>query len=176
MHQSPIANPTIVPVASLLVLVVLLTVAVYTELKENRIPNWLTMTGMGLGLAISYLHGTNAIWSSLGGLTIGFGFLFVFYVFGGVGGGDVKLMGAAGALMGAGLIPAALFFTAMFGAFLAIMMVVWRKGFWVRICVGLRKLMFWRKVPEKQAEEVAPVIVPYGVAIAVGCLAALLTK
>ena len=114
---------------SLLVLALMLGFAVYVELKERRIPNWLTLTGMALGLLISYLHGVQAFWLSLGGLAIGFGFLFIFYVFGGLGGGDVKLMGAAGALMGANLIGPALFYTAFIGAFLAVMMLVWRKDF-----------------------------------------------
>src|SRR5674476_228169 len=92
---------------ALLVLALMLAIAVYVELKESRIPNWLTLSGMALGLLIGYLHGTAAFWMSLGGLVIGFGFLFIFYVFGGLGGGDVKLMGAAGALMGANLIKPA---------------------------------------------------------------------
>src|ERR1041385_7904954 len=92
------ANAALTP--ALLVLGLVLIVAVYFEMKERRIPNWLTILGMGLGLLIAYLHSTAAFWSSVGGLVIGFGFLFIFYVFGGIGGGDVKLMGAAGALMG----------------------------------------------------------------------------
>src|SRR5580658_10995037 len=122
---------------ALLVLALMLAVAVYVELKERRIPNWLTFSGMALGLLIGYLQGTVAFWSSLGGLMIGFGFLFIFYVFGGLGGGDVKLMGAAGALMGSALIKPALLYTAFIGAFLAVMMLVWRKDFWVRIACGI---------------------------------------
>jgi prepilin peptidase CpaA len=146
------------------------------ELRENRIPNWLTLSGMALGLLIGYLSGTAHFWSSLGGLAIGFGFLFIFYVFGGVGGGDVKLMGAAGALMGVELIMLALFYTAILGALLAVMLVIWRKDFWVRLGSGLRKLAFWRKAPEAPATKSAPVTVPYGVAIAAGCLLAIIVK
>lgn len=161
---------------SLLVLAALLTVGVYVELKENRIPNWLTLTGMTLGLLIGYLHGTAAFWSSLGGLAIGFGFLFIFYVFGGVGGGDVKLMGAAGALMGAELVKPAVFYTAVLGAFLAVLVVIWRKDFWLRIALGLRRLAFWRKTAEAAAAQPAPVTVPYGLAIAAGCLLAIVVR
>jgi prepilin peptidase CpaA len=161
---------------ALSVLAVMLAIAVYIELKESRIPNWLTLSGMALGLLIGYLHGTTAFWFSLGGLVIGFGFLFIFYVFGGLGGGDVKLMGAAGALMGADLIKSALFYTAFIGAFLAVMMVIWRKDFWARIGWGLRRLAFWRKDGTEQPAANSPVIVPYGLAIAIGCLLALFIK
>src|SRR5690349_16145773 len=108
---------TSAPIPALLALALVLTAAVFTELTEHKIPNWLTFTGMATGLAIGYLYGKPALWSSLAGLGLGFGFLFIFYVFGGVGGGDVKLMGAAGALMGAELIKPAVLYTALLGAF-----------------------------------------------------------
>ena len=157
-----------------LVLTVMLTIAVYIELKEMRIPNWLTLSGMSLGLLISYFHGTPAFVSSLFGLLIGFGFLFIFYVFGGVGGGDVKLMGAAGALMGSGLIKPALVYTAFIGAFLAVMMLIWRKDFWTRMGLGFKQLAFWRKGSAAELAPPTPIVVPYGMAIALGCLLALL--
>jgi prepilin peptidase CpaA len=162
--------------SALLVLAVMLVIAVYMELKEKRIPNWLTLSGMALGLLFGYMHGTAAFWFSLGGLVIGFGFLFIFYVFGGLGGGDVKLMGAAGALLGADLIKPALVYTAFIGAFLAVMMVIWRKDFWTRIGRGLQPLAFWRKKGAEQSAPSSPIAVPYGVAIAVGCLLALIVK
>jgi prepilin peptidase CpaA len=159
---------------ALSVLSLMLAIAVYVELKERRIPNWLTLSGMALGLLIAYLNGTAAFFSSIGGLIIGFGFLFIFYVFGGVGGGDVKLMGAAGALMGSALIKPALVYTAFIGAFLAIMMVVWRKDFWTRIGWGMKRLAFWQKNNPAEPAPAAPIAVPYGMAIALGCLLALL--
>jgi prepilin peptidase CpaA len=161
---------------SLLVLTAVLMVAVYVELKESRIPNWLTISGMSLGLLINYLRGNPAFWSSLGGLVIGFGFLFIFYIFGGIGGGDVKLMGAAGALMGSELIKPALIYTAFLGAAMAILVVVWRKDFWTRLQLALRRLAFWRKAVEEPSAPAAPVTVPYGVAIAAGCVMALIVK
>jgi prepilin peptidase CpaA len=155
----------------------MLAIAVYLELKERRIPNWLTLPGMASGLLIAYLHGTAEFWSSLGGLGLGFGFLFIFYVFGGVGGGDVKLMGASGALLGSSLIKPALVYTAFIGAFLAVMMVIWRRDFWTRLAHGFRKLAFWRA--GASATPLPPgtaVSIPYGVAIALGCLLTLLVR
>lgn len=173
---SPATTAATNPMLSLLVLAAVLTIAVYLELKENRIPNWLTLSGMGLGLLIAYLRGTPVFWSSLGGLAIGFGFFFIFYVFGGVGGGDVKLMGAAGALMGVELIKPALVYTAFLGASLAVLIVIWRKDFWLRIATGFRRLAFWRKPAEAESPKPAPITVPYGLAIAAGCLLAIIVK
>ena len=161
---------------ALMVLAVVLSVAVYMELKERRIPNWLTFPAVALGLLIGYLQGETVFWGSLGGLVIGFGFLFIFYVFGGVGGGDVKLMGAAGALMGADLIKPALLYTTFIGAFLAVMILIWRRDFWLRMGQGVRQLAFWRKAKKEQSVKLPPVTVPYGIAIATGCLLALLMR
>ena len=173
-HQPMVAGAS--SMAALMVLAVMLTVAVYMELKEGRIPNWLTFSGMALGLLIAYLHGQNIFWASLGGLFVGFGFLFIFYVFGGVGGGDVKLMGAAGALMGLEMTKPALFYTTFIGAFIAVMMVVWRKDFWLCIGLGLRSLAFWRKQDKGKPASLPAIQVPYGIAIAIGCVLAVLVS
>jgi prepilin peptidase CpaA len=161
------------PMAAMAVLLIVLTVAVYMELKESRIPNWLTLSGMSLGLLIAYLGGRSSFWASMGGLAVGFGFLFIFYVFGGVGGGDVKLMGAAGALMGVQVTEPALFYTVFIGAFMAVIMVVWRRDFWVRLGLGFQRLMFWRGKTAGQPVPLPAIKVPYGIAIAIGCLLAL---
>ena len=163
-------------VFALIVLAGVLAIAVYVELKENRIPNWLTLSGMFLGLLIGYSHGMSVFWSSLGGLVIGFGFLFLFYVFGGVGGGDVKMMGAAGALMGQDLIKPALFYTALVGALMAILILIWRKDFWLRVRNALRRLAFWRPTQAKGLDDLTPTTVPYGLAIAIGCLLAIMLR
>lgn len=166
------ASSMSVSMPALVVLFVMLTVAVYTELMESRIYNWLTLTSMALGLLIAYLN--HSLASSLAGLAIGFGFLFIFYVFGGVGGGDVKLMGAAGALLGVEMTKPALFYTTFIGAFIAIMMFIWRKDFWQRIGLNFQKLAFWRKQEAGQVAALPAIKVPYGIAIAIGCVLALL--
>lgn len=160
----------------LLVLAAMLTIAVYGELKESRIPNWLTFSGMASGLLIGYLHGNMFFLSSLGGLAVGFGFMFVLYLFKGVGGGDVKLMGAVGALMGVELAKLALIYTTFIGAFMGVMIIIWRRDFWLRIGQGFQQMAFWRKGSKEQMVKLSPVTVPYGIAIATGCLLALLMK
>jgi prepilin peptidase CpaA len=159
------------PLVSLLILAVMLTTAVYHEVRENRIPNWLTYTGMALGLGLAAVSGRPALFSSVGGLAIGFGFLFVFFLFGGVGGGDVKLMGAAGALMGFSLIQPAVVFTAVLGGILAVLTLIWHRDFWGYLSQRLR---FWRKASASGSVEVPTpcIVVPYGLAIAAGCLLA----
>ncbi|MEI6970805.1 MAG: prepilin peptidase [bacterium] len=161
-------------VAGLSMLGVMLTMAVYFELRDGRIPNWLCLAGMAAGLLIGGLPGGITLRSSLVGLLIGFGFLFVFYMFGGVGGGDVKLMGATGALLGSDLIQPALFFMAVIGAIMALIALVWSG----KVRAGLEGVAYRLYLRKERgampaASQSPPVTVPYGVAIAAGSLAAL---
>lgn len=171
-NEMPVVD--IATVAGFAALAALLAAAVYLEIKESRIPNWLTLSGMAFGLLLGYLPGGLTFRSSLIGLLIGFGFLFIFYMFGGVGGGDVKLMGAAGALLGSDLIQPAICLTALIGAAMAVIALIWRRDFWTGMKRVLWRLVFWRPREEVVVQQ-APkaTTIPYGVAIAAGCLAAL---
>ena len=154
--------------AAMGILILLLAVSVFTELKDHRIPNWLTLSGAGMGLFLGYLPGGADLASSIIGFAIGFGVLFIFYVFGGMGGGDVKLMGAVGALQGSPLIFTTVVYTALIGGVMAVFILIWHQKFWSGM--GRSIIMFFRS---KKAAEAAPPThalptVPYGLAIAAG--------
>jgi prepilin peptidase CpaA len=72
-----------------------------TDLRDRTIPNWLTIpvTRSRFG-ARWYVGGWEMLKVGLLGFLVGFGVYFLFFLVGGRGGGDVKLMGAYGALMG----------------------------------------------------------------------------
>jgi prepilin peptidase CpaA len=80
---------------------VLAIVSALTDLRDRTIPNWLTIpvTVFALG-ARWYVGGWEMLRVGLFGFLVGFGVYFLFFLVGGRGGGDVKLMGAYGALMG----------------------------------------------------------------------------
>ncbi|MCE9614437.1 MAG: A24 family peptidase [Lentisphaerae bacterium] len=155
--------------ASLVVLALLLSVAVYTELTAARIPNWLTLVGLTFGLLFGALPGGLTLESSFMGLLTGFGVLFIFYVFGGMGGGDVKLMGAVGSLIGYPMIISALVYTAIIGGVMALSLVASR---------GVTGLCRWARAGggaggAAAAQTPAPparLTVPYALAIASGTL------
>ena len=77
-------------------------VAAVIDLRTRRIPNWFTMPVLAGGLLF---HAATAGWggllTALGGFVTGFGILLILWLTGGGGGGDVKLMGAVGAWLGA---------------------------------------------------------------------------
>jgi prepilin peptidase CpaA len=76
--------------------------AAVIDLRTRRIPNWFTVPVCVAGLLFHLCtDGWSGLLMSLGGLGTGFGILFVLWLIGGGGGGDVKLMGALGAWLGA---------------------------------------------------------------------------
>jgi len=75
--------------------------AIVEDLGWRRISNW---TSGGAVLAGLMLHttqkGWTGAWHSLLATAVGFGVFLIFYLLGGMGGGDVKLMAGFGALLG----------------------------------------------------------------------------
>ncbi|HMD70175.1 MAG TPA: A24 family peptidase [Bryobacteraceae bacterium] len=86
----------------LVLLLVVITAALF-DLRYRRIPNWLTAGSAGLGLALNaFLSQARGgmFKSSLIGFGAAFGIYFVLYALRAMGGGDVKLMAAVGAIVG----------------------------------------------------------------------------
>ena len=72
--------------------------AVIEDLGWRRVSNWTSGGAVAGGLIVHYLQkGWSGAWHSLLGALIGFGVFLVFYLMGGMGGGDVKLMSGFGA-------------------------------------------------------------------------------
>lgn len=84
---------------SLLSLCLFFAVAAVFDLKFKKIPNWLNLIGLAAAVILLIL-GYGGGLSSLIGLVLGFSLFFLLYIFGVVGGGDVKLMGVAGLFVG----------------------------------------------------------------------------
>jgi prepilin peptidase CpaA len=114
-------------VVTLLALITIVAIAVRQDLIEHRIPNVLTIGGLVAGLLTqSVFGGLNGLLGALAGAGVGFACLLPLYFGKGTGAGDVKLMGAVGAFLG----PVNAFLAAalalMFGAVLAVGIVLWR--------------------------------------------------
>ncbi len=75
--------------------------AVFSDLRTRQIPNWLTVPSLVLALTVHSFHGRlDGLVFSLLGFAAGFGVLFLLWLIGGGGGGDVKMMAALGAWLG----------------------------------------------------------------------------
>lgn len=98
-----------------------------TDLRNRTVPNWLTCSGVLCGLLwYGATEGLRGAGFSLAGAAVGFVSLLVFFLWGGMGGGDVKLAAAFGALVGPVLIFQALIWIALLGGVGAAGVVFWR--------------------------------------------------
>ena len=166
------------PTAHVAVLAVALGAAA-CDLKTRRIPNALTFGAAAVALAV---HGTMNGWSGLllaaSGWVVGLTLFFPFFMLGGMGAGDVKLMAAMGAWLG----PVGAAWTALYAAFaggMMALMVTLAGGY---TGTALRNvwtmLRFWRAAGVRPVEGLtlsssAGPRLPYALPIAVGVMVTL---
>ena len=94
--------------------------AVVEDLRRGAIPNWVNLSAIVGGLVYHSIHqGWRGLAIACGGAVLGFAIFLAVYCLGGMGGGDVKLMAAFGALLGpVGILTAAVL-TSVIGALMA---------------------------------------------------------
>ena len=148
----------------------------FHDIRERRIPN--RLTGPALLLAL-VLHTVLGGWSqlgasALGGLIAG-GIFLVFFIAGGMGAGDVKLMAAVGAMVGLSSLRDVMLSTVLIGALFAILLALYRR----RLGETLRNVGSLashhqqnglRHHPELNLQNDRTLRLPYAVPIAAGCL------
>ncbi|NPV90005.1 MAG: prepilin peptidase [Firmicutes bacterium] len=83
-------------------LVITIAICVYTDLKSRLIYNWVVIPAAVGGIALNcWSTGLAGLSHSLLGILAGVGLLLIPFLLGGMGAGDVKLLGAVGAIKGA---------------------------------------------------------------------------
>jgi len=150
--------------------------AALLDWRSRRIPNWLTMSGLFLGIVVhAVLSGWHGIRFALEGASLGLAVLFPLVLLRGLGAGDWKLIGAVGAMLGPVLLLFVLLGSTFTAGFMAIVQVM-RAGRVLRTFRNLWVLMkgFFsfglRTHPQISLNNPQLLKLPFGVAVAVATL------
>jgi prepilin peptidase CpaA len=151
--------------------VLLSLVAAATDLRSRRIPNWLTVPGMLIGIAANTtLSGWSGLKASLLGAAVGLALLLPFVLLRSLGAGDWKLAGALGAFTGPSLLVDLLLGSVLVAGVMAMALVVYKRRTRQTIRnIGhiLVSLVTFRLPGERVSlDNPESLKVPYGVALA----------
>jgi prepilin peptidase CpaA len=142
--------------------------AVVDDLKRRHIANWIPALAFCAGLTLKSVEGGwRGAGSSVLGALAGAAVFLIFYILGGMGGGDVKLMSGFGALLGPKLLLEAALWTAGCGGLMATLVIA---GHWVW------ERFRGRKAAGEQPERKKVEAIPYAPAITAGVWLALVPK
>ena len=156
-----------------------LLVATITDIRSQRIPNWLTFPLILTGLVAHAMYGgLEGLKLAGSGFALGFAVMAVPFFLGVMGAGDVKLMAGVGAWLGTSATFTAFLFTCLAGGIYALIVLLFHrdvlKTVWAGIMASFTLLITTRKFhfAPTSSEQSLPRLC-YGVAIAVGSIAAM---
>ena len=162
------------PLIAVIIFSLWLAALCVTDLRNRRLPNVLTLGGAAAALILHAVAGGGAgLLDSLLGGFICAALLFLPFLLGAAGGGDVKMLFAIGCLFGSRHALGALFYISVVGLAVALAYLVLGRVDRSRLVHGLRCVFDWRydraagraSLPPKSSEKAR---VPFGLAIAVG--------
>lgn len=108
--------------------VILAVIGGWTDLRSRRIPNWLTVSGFAVGVAVrTFFEGWGGLKTSLLGAILGLGLLLPFVLLRSLGAGDWKLAGALGTFAGPALLADLLIGSIFVAGLMAAALVVYKK-------------------------------------------------
>jgi prepilin peptidase CpaA len=154
---------------------VLAVIAGVMDWKSRRIPNWLTVPSLVVGIAVNtWLRGWRGTKESLLGAGLGLILLLPFVLLRSLGAGDWKLVGALGAFVGPQRLITVLFVTVLAAGIMALVLVIWKRRFieTMRNIAHLLASLFSFQFPgqELTLDNPQSIKVPFGVAVAVAII------
>jgi prepilin peptidase CpaA len=158
-----------------LLLIPLVIMISYMDIRYRRIPNKLVLAMLLSGLTINTIFGgSRGLLLSLGGLGLSFGIMLLLHLFGTMGAGDVKLFAAIGAVNGLSLVIPTLLLVALTGGVLAIFMMVY-SGRVRTTMFGVLQFFYGllpgQRIPRFEIPTDRKYTLPYAVPICLGSLA-----
>ncbi len=100
-----------------------------TDVLSSRVPNLITFPLALIGLGFhTFADSGNGILFSLEGLGLGLALFMGFYMYGGMGAGDVKLLAAFGAVVGPMNVFVGFILASLLGGLYAVVVMLWHLG------------------------------------------------
>ena len=163
-----------------LFLLVFIGLSVGFDITEKRIPNRLILVAITGGILFNGWKGMGQLLASFLGLGLGIGILIIPFAFGWLGAGDVKFLGAVGAILGVQLVPRIFFYSAILGGVLAVIALAYNrsmsleavKGAWRDFMLLILSCGVVRAETVSEKNPKGRLTVPYGVAIGLATLVA----
>lgn len=158
---------------SVFLLAMVLIFVAYFDFRWRRIPNYLTFPLLIAGLLVNtVVTGGAGIRSALLGVVVGGGLFAVLHFFKWMGAGDVKFVAAVGAWLGIEHIFIALFYTIMIGGGMAIAQLGFHALSRKHKSQDDTTKNIYQSSTKKIQTPLLRLTIPYGVAIAIGTLVA----
>lgn len=170
---------TYLPLVVQMLLGALVLAAAIHDLRTRRIPNWLVLTGVLLGMGVNVLlYGWAGLRLSLLGMGLALAVYFPLFALRAAGAGDAKLMAAVGAFAGPWNWLGIFVCTALSGGLLAVLLLLYRgqlkTSLW-NVAYILGQLTQLRPPyqdrPDLDVRHPHAVTLPHGATIAVGTAA-----
>lgn len=157
------------------VLLAVLAVCLYSDIRYRKIYNLVTMPAVIVGMVYHILvGGKNGLILSFSGLVAGLALLLIPFLMGGIGAGDVKLLGAIGALKGPFFVLYVGLASAIAGGIIVLFLLFYRG-----ILIKVLSNMAWGLAIQKSSFLTKGHLLggsfPYGIAIVCGTVFTLLT-
>jgi len=164
-----------IPDTEAVIVALLVSLAAVLDVRTRRLPNWLTLGGLVVGLLLAAWDGHFS--SAAKGAAYALAIYVPLFALRAMGGGDVKLMAAVGAFAGYRAWPYIFILTAIIGGFAALALVV-RSGATARTLRNLGLLLDelgHGRIPSRAHPQLAvgapqSLTLPHGVSIAFGVL------
>ncbi len=152
----------------------ILFICFITDIKSRKIYNLVLLPGLILSFGSNiYQNGFDGLTSSFFGLVVGMAILFIPFAMGGMGAGDVKLLGLIGAWKGVFFVLTTALYMALVGGILAIFVILFQKGAKERLrgIMCFFVFLFQGKIRTDFIKtKVSQITYPYGVAIVIGAI------
>lgn len=178
--------------ANIVVLILLIILSSFFDLTKKRIPNMITFPAIVLGFLMNFIkYGNNGVKYSGVGFLFGLAVLSIPFTFGVMGGGDVKLMAAIGAIKGWRFVLLTAIYSGLIGGIIIIIILIIQKKLLITLkrtlAIMLKPIIFvltltFENTKLKQFNDWLldsqinweKQYIPYGVAIGIGAVMVLL--